>query len=78
MAYVAVDYDGTECIFKRKPKWNWFKGRWYDNKKSECKYSGGKFRFGEETSTRIALPKGTIENLINKKITADESPIKLR
>jgi hypothetical protein len=69
-AWLAKEQDGTELIFKYKPKrhtfWDNTKGKWED-KHTEI-----------DISMRIVLPKGTIEKLIGRKLMWKDEPVHLK
>lgn len=64
MSYVAVDKDGSEAIFEKKPDKNGNQGQWLE---SGVIASNGSF----------SLPKGSIEKLIGKKLTWEDDPVEL-
>ena len=64
MAWVAVDYDGTECIYSTKPYRDWIDYMWCI---SNYFYN----------SCAIELPKGSIKKLIGKNLTWEDEPIEL-
>ena len=70
MAYVAVDKDSQEGIHQRKPTLGSGDGFWY----TMGKYT----KRGEKYIHRIALPKGSIEKLIGRKLTWEDEPVELR
>ena len=66
MAWVAVDKNGSECIFEKKPfrlRKQWMIPISFKNEEY-CGFSD--------------LPKGSIEKLIGKKLTWDDSPVELK
>lgn len=90
MAYLAVDKDGTEAVFRRKPKrikttnkWNdtvekfICEGRLYPNNDGyEYHKTYGSLQTIKQT-TKSILPKGSIEKIIGKKLTWDCNPAKI-
>lgn len=63
MAYVAVNVDENEFIYKEKPTkydYGYVPKDWCDNR------------------DRIVLPKGSIEKLIGKKLTWEDEPVELK
>lgn len=66
MAWLAVDEDGTEIIFRDKPlKYNKpsYKGIWHPEDTDHEFY--------------VELPKGTIEQLIGRTLTFNDDAIEL-
>ena len=90
MSWLAVDKDGTEAVFRRKPKrikttnkWNdavekfVCEGRLYPNNDGyEYHKSYGSPQTIKQT-TKSILPKGSIEKLIGKKLTWKCNPVKI-
>ena len=90
MAWLAVDKDGTEAVFRRKPKrvkttnkWNdtvekfVCEGKLYPNNDGyEHHKSYGSLQTIKQT-TKSILPKGSIKKLIGKNITYNDEPIKI-
>ena len=90
MAWLAVDKDGIEAVFRRKPKrvkttnkWNDVvekfvcEGRLYPNNNGyEYHKSYGSLQTIKQT-TKSILPKGSIEKLIGKKLTWADDPYKM-
>lgn len=90
MAYLAVDKDGTEAVFRRKPKrvkttnkWNDVvekfvcEGRIYpSNDGYEYHESYGSLQTIKQT-TKSILPKGSIKKLIGKDMTYNDEPFKI-
>lgn len=90
MAYLAVDKDGTEAVFRRKPKrvkttskWNDVvekfvcEGRIYpSNDGYEYHESYGSLQTIKQT-TKSILPKGSIKKLIGKDMTYNNEPFKI-
>ena len=86
MAYVAVEKNGLEVMCSRKPyreKKDYtqkadnvnifsklFSGKWTD-----AKYISGHCLY--RNSTKIVLPKGSIEKLVGRTLTWAHDPIKL-
>ena len=68
MAWIAVDKDGTEKIFKNKP------GRYHEFWIGKL-LSGG---FNETFEESIKLPSGTIKKLIGRELTWEDEPIELK
>ena len=82
MAYVAVEKNGLEVMFSRKPyrekkdytqKTN--NGKLFSGKWTDAKYISGHCLY--RNSTKIVLPKGSIEKLVGKTLTWEHDPIKL-
>lgn len=69
MAWLAVDKKGKERIFRNKPKFDHFE--WLDNEEfyAECQ--------SFNISTDIDLPDETIQKILGKKLTFEESPIEI-
>lgn len=90
MAYLAVDKDGTEAVFRRKPKrvkttnkWNDVvekfvcEGRIYpSNDGYEYHETYGSLQTIKQT-TKSILPKGSIKKLIGKDMTYNDEPFKI-
>lgn len=90
MAWLAVDKDGTEAVFRRKPKrvkttnkWNdtvekfVCEGRLYpSNDGYEIHKSYGSLQTIKQT-TKSVLPKGSIKKLIGKTMTYNDEPFKI-
>lgn len=90
MAWLAVDKNGTEAVFRRKPKrvkatnkWNdtvekfVCEGKLYPNNDGyEYHKSYGSLQTIKQT-TKSILPKGSIKKLIGKNITYNDEPIKI-
>lgn len=90
MSWLAVDKDGTEAVFRRKPKrikttnkWNdavekfICEGRLYpSNDGYEYHKNYGSLQTIKQT-TKSILPKGSIEKLIGKKLTWKCNPMKI-
>ena len=66
MAWVAVDKDGTECVYSGVPSRNNRIGYWetYTQDVVELSY--------------IQLPQGTIKKLIGRELTWDDEPVELK
>lgn len=60
MAWLAVDKDGTECLFTIKPQKNIKDMMW-------C--------IKAPDAAAVELPEGTIKQLINKNITWENEPV---
>lgn len=72
MAYLAVDEDGTEIIFRDKPlKYNKLPGIWHP---LEAKW----FPQNPNHEFYVVLPKGTIEKLIGKTLTFEDGTVELK
>lgn len=67
MAYVAVDEDGTEAVFEKKP----FRGKKQWGTPSWDVYDDNAFY------DFVVLPKGTIKKIIGRELSWQEEPIKL-
>lgn len=69
MAWLAIDKNGNERIFRNKPNYDWFE--WLDKEEfyAECQCF--------DISTEIDLPKGTIKKMIGRDLTFEESPIEI-
>ena len=90
MTYLAVDKNGNEAVFRRKPKRIKTTNKWNDEiKKFVCKgrlYPGidgyeyhetyGSLQTIKQT-TKSFLPQGSIEKLIGKKLTWVDAPYKM-
>lgn len=63
MAYVAVDKDGSECIFARKPY------RSMDWEMWDPGHQENNFNF---------LPKGMIKKMIGRPLTWEDEPVELK
>ena len=64
MSWVAVDKDGTECIYQFRPV--------------RSKIDNGKFFPLYEYSMWLTLPKGSIRKLIGKDLTWKDNPVELK
>lgn len=69
MAWLAISPNGRERIFRNRPTYDWFE--WLDAEEfyAECQ--------SFEISTEIDLPSGTIEKILGRTLTFDESPIEI-
>ena len=69
MAWLAISPKGVERIFRNKPTFDWFE--WLANEEfyAECQ--------SFETSTEIELPSGTIEKILGRPLSFEESPIEI-
>lgn len=90
MAWLTVDKDGIEAVFRRKPKrikttnkWNDVvekfvcEGRWYPSSSGyEYHETYGSLQTIKQT-TKSILPNGSIEKLIGKTLTWADDPYKL-
>lgn len=90
MSWLTVDKDGTEAVFRRKPKrvkttnkWNDVvekfvcEGRLYPNNDGyEYHKSYGSLQTIKQT-TKSILPKGSIKKLIGKDMTYNDEPFKI-
>lgn len=87
MAWLAVDKNGTECVFRRKPKRVKTTNKWNDvvtkfvceGRLYGCIYGYAHHpMYGElqtiKQSTKIKLRKGSIRKLIGKKLTWEDEP----
>ena len=61
-AWVAVDADGSECIFREEP-YRRERGVWFSSSLSN------KF---------VELPKGSIKALIGRELTFEDEPVELK
>jgi len=91
MSWLAVDKNGTECVFKRKPKRVKTTNKWDDIVKKFV-YEGRLYAgtcgfeyhptYGElqtiKQSTRSKLPNGSIEKLIGRKLTWKDEPFEIK
>ena len=66
MAWLAVDKDGSECIYSDKPIR--FKGIW------ETSY----YEDGDPMEGMVLLPKGTIKKLIGRNLTWEDDPVEFK
>ena len=74
MAYVATQKDNIEVIFSRKPHREKIDG------KLNGKWTDAQYRYGHclyRETTKITLPKGSIEKLIGKKLCWSDEPVKI-
>ena len=91
MSWLAVDYNGDESVFKRKPKrinkikkWSDIVERFVMEGKLVPGIYGYEYHetYGSlkviKYSTKIKLPNGSIEKLIGKKITWKDEPVKIK
>ena len=69
MAWLAISPKGQERIFRNKPTFDWLE--WLDEE--EFYVEGQTF----ETSTKINLPSGTIEKILGRPLSFEESPIEI-
>ena len=69
MAYLAVDKDGTEVIFRLKPI-RYRDSMWFYDNINDCGFDG--------LEGCVNLPKGTIKKIIGKNITWDNEPVLLK
>lgn len=67
MAWVAVDKDEAEVIFRGEPE------RFRDKVWSDCVEDGEILEY----DTRLDLPKGSIRKLIGKDLTWQDEPVEL-
>lgn len=90
MAYLAVDKDGIESIFRRKPKRIKRTNKWNDAvEKFVCEgrlhpgIDGYEYQktYGSlqtiKQTTKSILPRGSIKKLIGKSLTWADGPYKL-
>ena len=90
MTYLAVDKNGNEAVFKRKPKRMKRTNKWDDEvRKFVCVGrlypDGNGYEYNEtqgsmqniKKKTKSILPKGSIEKLIGKKLTWTDDPYKM-
>ena len=66
MAYLCVDKDGTELIFKEKPYRDNYGSFW-----SYCYYV-------PRDNFAIELPHGSIAKLIGRELTWEDEPVELK
>lgn len=66
MAWLAVDKDGTECIFLHKPIRSNY-NNWTDCSNTMRTEDSG-----------IDLPKGSIKKLIGRDLTWEDNPVELK
>ena len=91
MAWLAVDKDGTESVFRRKPKrikttnkWNDVVGKFICNGRLCPSIDGYEYHesYGSlqtiKQTTKSTLPKGSIEKLIGKTLTWVDEPYKIK
>ena len=91
MAWLAVDKNGTECVFKHKPKRVKTTNKWNDvvtNFVCVGRFYGCAYGYEHhptycelqtiKQSTRSKLPKGSIEKLIGKKLTWKDEPFEFK
>lgn len=82
MAWLAVDKNGIEAVFRRKPKRIKRTNKWNDAVEKFV-YEGGWYHpaYGSlqtiKQTTKSILPKGSIEKLIGKTLTWADDPYKL-
>lgn len=90
MAWLAVDKNGVEAIFRRKPKRVKTTNKWNDTvEKFICEgrlyASNNGYEYHEnygslqtiKQTTKSILPNGSIEKLIGKKLTWEDDPYKM-
>ena len=81
MAYLAVDKNGIEAIFRRKPKRIKRTNKWNDAVEKFVCEGGWHQSYGSlqtiKQTTKSILPKGSIEKLIGKTLTWADDPYKL-
>lgn len=83
MAWLAVDKDGTERIFKRRPS-RVLDGRgtsvgieyWIDMHSINSESYYFNFRRGDDKS--FVLPKGSIRKLIGRELTWEDDPVEIK
>lgn len=91
MSWLAVDKNGTECVYRHKPKRLKKRNKWSDiiikficEGKLYASANGYEYHptYGElatvRKTTRSKLPKGSIEKLIGKKLTWEDEPFELK
>jgi hypothetical protein len=61
MAWLAVDEDGSECVYSYKPSREWYN-------ESELWMAHSDF---------VELPKGSIKKLIGRELTWDDEPVEI-
>lgn len=66
MAWVAVDSDGSECIYRYKPS------------RSRYNYWTDRSNAMEREDSGIDMPKGSIKKLIGKDLTWKDDPVELK
>lgn len=64
MAWLAVDRDGEECIYERKP--------------IRVEYYGGMWICEKGSNINIRLPHGSIQKLIGRSLTWQDDPVELK
>jgi len=69
MAFLAVDLDGTECIFSTEPD------RDFHPEKGEFWNEGANL---PDSWGRIELPKGSIFKLVEKNISWKDLPLEIK
>lgn len=90
MAWLAIDKDGTEAVFRRKPKRIKTTNKWNDEiRKFVCKGRLYPTIYGYEyhknygslqtvkQTTKSILPKDSIEKLICRKLTWEDEPVEI-
>ena len=65
--YLAVDSDGTECIFDHCP----LRKTTYDSKRKSY------WESQKQMQGWVEVPEGTIEKIIGKKLTWQDQPVKM-
>lgn len=66
MAWVAVDKDGSECIYLYKPSRSYY-NNWTDR--------NNEIRRGD---SGIDMPKGSIKKLIGRDLIWEDNPVELK
>lgn len=88
MAWVAVNNNGTECVFNSRP----FRGDEYPeicerydiNYPNKDKFKGSWYNAFTEgyyqvpKFTGVKLPQGSIKKLINRPLTWDDEPVEIK
>lgn len=91
MSWLAVDKNGTECVYRYKPKRLKTRNKWSDViikficEDRLCASVDGyenQSTYGElvtvRKTTRSKLPKGSIEKLIGKKLTWEDESFEIK
>lgn len=75
MAWVAVTKTGIETMFRNCPMR--YRGFWIDEQELKLFNECFKYKHEIDEDCSIELPSGTIERLINKKLTWEDDPVEI-